>query len=482
MPLKNQCQLITYPDSLGKNLQELHWVMKKYFKNIIGGVHILPFYPSSADRGFSPIRYDEVDKSFGTWEDVERIGQDFDLMVDFMVNHISRQSVYFQDFLENGNNSQYADMFLSFKKLSPTGEIDKSDLDKIYTRKPRPPYFEAELKDGSKQKVWCTFDHEQIDVDINSSVTKEVFRDFILFMLRRKTKIIRMDAFAYVTKKLGTNCFFLEPQVWEVLEWLNQYLTAFECELLPEIHEHYTIQQKIADKGYRVYDFALPMLCLQAIYGKTSTNLKNWLAICPRKQVTTLDTHDGIGIVDVADLLTPAEIEQTVEDLYQQGANVNKRYSSDPEYQNLDIYQINCTYYSALGNDDDAYITARTVQMFTPGIPQVYYVGLLAGTNDIELLEKTKHGRNINRHNYTLDEIEQEVQKPVVQRLFKLMEFRNSSPAFDGELEIFESSDFELNLIWTKGEHFAKANINLREKKSTIEYGKVGEPATILIP
>ena len=279
-----------------------------------------------------------------------------------------------------------------------------------------------------------------------------------------------MDAFAYVTKKLGTKCFFLEPKVWEVLEWLNEYVSAFDAEILPEIHEHYTIQQKIADKGYRVYDFALPMLCLQALYQHTSKNLKNWLNICPRKQITTLDTHDGIGIVDVADLLSQNEINETVEALYTNGANVNKRYSTDPEYQNLDIYQINCTYYSALGNNDEAYIIARTIQMFTPGIPQIYYVGLLAGSNDIELLEKTKLGRNINRHNYTFDEIQTEVQRPVVQRLFKLMEFRNNCTAFDGLLTVLDSDDSKLNLIWQKDEKYAKVEIDLKFYKATIEY------------
>ncbi|MEI6728288.1 MAG: sucrose phosphorylase [bacterium] len=470
MSIKNKCQLITYPDSLGKNFQELHWVLRKYLKDAIGGVHILPFYPSSADRGFSPITYDQVDPEFGNWDDVEKIGEDFEIMVDFMVNHISQKSKFFQDYIEKGNDSEFADMFLSLKKFNPSGELSDDELAKIYTRKPRPPYFELERPDGSKEKVWCTFDYEQIDVDIDSPVTKDVFRNFLIFLCRHKAKLIRMDAFAYVTKELGTNCFFLEPKVWQVLEWLNKYVTAFDAEILPEIHEHYTIQQKIAQKGYRVYDFALPMLCLQAIYSHDSKNLKNWLSICPRKQITTLDTHDGIGIVDVAGLMTQKEIDTTVEALYAKGANVNKRYSIDPEYQNLDIYQINCTYYSALGDNDDAYITARVIQMFTPGIPQIYYVGLLAGSNDIELLEKTKLGRNINRHNYTLDEIERDFQKPVVHRLLELMKFRNECEAFDGELEILDSANDKLSLKWSKDSYFAHAEIDLTARKSTISY------------
>ena len=133
MTIKNQVQLITYPDSFGKNLMELHYVLRKYLIDAIGGVHILPFYPSSSDRGFAPLTYDDVDPNFGTWDDVNKIGEDFDLMIDFMVNHISRQSLFFQDYLENGEASKYADMFLSFNKLMPGGEISDEDLAKVYT-------------------------------------------------------------------------------------------------------------------------------------------------------------------------------------------------------------------------------------------------------------------------------------------------------------------------------------------------------------
>jgi sucrose phosphorylase len=470
MAIKNSCQLITYPNSLGSNLQELHWVLNKYLKNVVGGVHILPFYPSSADRGFAPITYHEVEPEFGSWVDVQNIGSEFDLTIDFMVNHISQRSKYFQDYVENGNNSEYANMFLSLNKLTESGEVSAEDMAKIYTRKLRPPFFQIQRKDGSIEKVWSTFDYEQIDVDIDAEVTKEIFRNILIFLSQNKTKIIRMDAFAYSTKQLGTSCFFLEPKVWEILEWLSNYTAPFGVEILPEIHEHYSIQQKLSEKGYKVYDFALPMLCLNGLYKHNSVNLKNWLKICPKNQVTTLDTHDGIGIVDVQDLLSESEIEDTLKELRSKGGNDKLHHPGNSEYQNLDIYQVNCTYYSALGNNDDAYMVARTIQMFTPGIPQVYYVGLLAGKNDFELLEKTKNGRDINRHNYSLDEIETEIQKPVVQRLLKLMEFRNTCTAFNGQLTVLDSNDETLLLIWKNGEQYAKANINLRLYVATIEY------------
>ncbi len=467
--MKNKIQLITYPDSLGANLPELHYVLRKFFKNAINGLHLLPFYPSSSDRGFAPLTYDEVDPLFGTWDDVERIGQDFDLVIDFMVNHISRQSIFFQDYLEKGNKSEYADMFMGFQKLSPTGWISDEDLEMVYTRKPRPPYQVLERSDGSIEKIWCTFDYEQIDLDYNSPKTREVMRKFLIRLARTTPKMIRLDAVAYTTFELGTRCFFLEPQIWELLDWFNDYASAFDTEILPEVHEHYSYQLKLSDHGYWCYDFALPMLVLHAIHYHTKKNLINWLSLCPKKQITTLDTHDGIGVVDVEGLLTREEIDQTLEKLYAKGGNTKKIYSG-PQYQNLDTYQVNCTYYSAVGCNDDAYITARAIQFFTPGIPQVYYVGLLAGKNDIELVERTMLGRNINRHNYTLEEVREEVKKPVVQRLLKLMEFRNSYPAFRGSFTIKESKEDELILEWVKRQYSATAYIDLKDFNSKITY------------
>lgn len=469
MTIQNKVQLITYPDSLGGNLLELHYVLKKYLRKAVGGVHILPFYPSSADRGFAPLTYDQVDPVFGTWEDLEHIGRDFDLIIDFMVNHISRQSLFFQDYVEKGSASRYADMFLSFKKLNPDGEISEKDLEKVYTRKPRPPFSFIERVDGSKEKIWSTFDYEQIDLDWQSPVTHEVMRKFLIGLARTRAKMIRMDAFAYTTIRIGTNCFFLEPEVWELLKWLDDFTAPFETEILPEVHEHYSYQLKLADKGYWAYDFSLPMLVLHTLYHHTNKRLVHWLKICPRKQITTLDTHDGIGVVDVAELMSKEEIDRTINGLYEKGSNIKRIYSS-AVYQNLDIYQVNCTYFSALESNEDSYMAARTIQFFTPGIPQVYYVGLLAGENDVELIEKTQNGRDINRHNYSLNEIQTEIEKPVVQRLLKLMEFRNSYPAFNGSFQIEETPENELSLTWENGIFRANAFIDLTHYQSRIVY------------
>ena len=391
MTIENKIQLITYPDSLGPSLPELHYVLRKYFRRAVHGVHILPFYPSSSDRGFAPLTYDEVDPNFGTWEDVDRIGRDFDLVVDFMVNHISRQSIFFQDYLHKGQASEYADMFISFNKLAPNGWVRDEDLDLVYTRKPRPPYQIIERPNDVLEKVWCTFDYEQIDLDYTAKKTREVMGRFLIRLARRNLKMIRLDAVAYTTMELGTNCFFLEPQIWELLDWFSDIAKAFDVEILPEVHEHYNYQLKLSEKGYWCYDFSLPMLVLHALYMKTANRLKNWLRICPRKQITTLDTHDGIGVVDVMDLLTQREIDRTLELLYEKGSNVKKTYSG-PEYQNLDIYQVNCTYYSALGCSDDAYIAARCIQFFAPGHPPDLLCGPPGRGQRHRIFGKNPHG------------------------------------------------------------------------------------------
>ncbi len=470
--MRNGVQLITYANSLGGNLSSLADFLEEKGTNILSGVHILPFFPSSGDRGFAPLTYEEVDPVFGDWEDVERIANNFDLMVDLMANHLSRQSVQFQDYLKRGEDSPWKDFFLRFRNIWPEGEAPEEDLSLIYTRKPRPPYIEVTREDGVTEKVWCTFDYEQIDLDVDQEITRRYFSDSIRMLAGHGAKGIRLDAFAYTVKRPGTNCFFIEPDVWEVLDHCRTEAAENGAIVLPEIHEHYTIQQKLANKDYPVYDFALPMLVLHTIYSQSSARLRHWLKICPRNQFTTLDTHDGIGVVDVADLLSPSEIEATKAALFSRGANVKEIYNT-AKYGNLDIYQLNCTYYSALGDSDINYLIARALQFFAPGTPQVYYVGLLAGSNDIELVERTKQGRDINRHDYTSDEIETALELPVVKKLFQLMRLRNLHPAFGGELEVHQTEDSFIRLSYTSGEYFCLCEIDLDIRSVAIDASPV---------
>lgn len=466
MAIENKTMLITYSDSLGKNLRELETNLVNYFGEAVGGVHLLPFFPSTGDRGFAPVDYEEVDEAFGDWEDVKRLGEKYYLMFDFMINHISRQSQYYKDFQEKKDESPYADLFLRWDKFWPENRPTAADVDLIYKRKDRAPKQEIVFADGSKEYLWNTFGEEQIDLDVTKAVTMDFITKTIEHLAANGCDLIRLDAFAYAIKKLDTNDFFVEPDIWDLLAKVRDIAAASGVELLPEIHEHYSIQFKIADHDYYVYDFALPMVTLYSLYSGKVNRLAKWLKMSPMKQFTTLDTHDGIGVVDVKDILTDDEIDFASNELYKVGANVKRKYSS-AEYNNLDIYQINSTYYSALGDNDKKYFLARLIQAFAPGIPQVYYVGFLAGKNDLDLLESTKEGRNINRHYYTSEEIASEVQRPIVKALLNLFTYRNQSEAFDldGHIEIEEIDD---NTIMIKRSNQAKtcqaqAEINLKQ-------------------
>ena len=472
MQIKNEAMLITYSDSLGKNMKDLKFVLETYFKKSIGGVHLLPFFPSTGDRGFAPSDYTTVDPDLGSWEDVDALGEQYYLMFDFMINHISRESKFFQDFKKNHENSPYKDMFIRVHEFFPPGRPTQEDIDLIYKRKDKAPFQTVHFEDGTTEEVWNTFGEEQIDLDVNKAIVKEFIRETIKDMASHGCSLIRLDAFAYAVKKLDTNDFFVEPEIWDLLDEVRAEAAKYQVELLPEIHEHYSIQMKIADHDYFVYDFALPMVVLYSLYSGKSNRLANWLKMSPMKQFTTLDTHDGIGVVDARDLLTDEELDYTSEQLYKVGANVKRVYSSE-KYNNLDIYQINSTYYSALGNDDASYLLSRILQCFAPGIPQIYYVGLLAGENDIELLEATKEGRNINRHYYTLEEIEKEVERPVVKQLLSLLSFRNTSKAFDleGKIEISTPDESTIEIVRSSADQQTKARLvaNLATKEFTIE-------------
>ena len=479
--LENKCMLITYADSIGNDLKDLEYALETYFKDAVKGVHILPFFPSSGDRGFAPIDYTCVDEAFGDWSDIERLSEKYYLMFDYMINHISAQSRYYKDFLEKKEKSQYWDLFIRYQDFWENGEPSEEEVDVIYKRKPRAPYVEAHFADGSREKVWCTFDEEQIDIHCKTETAKKFIRDNLKTLCGHGAALIRLDAFAYATKKAGTSCFFIEPDVWELLKECEDIVAESGAQLLPEIHEHYTMQKRIEEKDFYVYDFALPMLLIHAIYFGKTEYLKHWLEICPRKQFTTLDTHDGIGVVDVKDLLPDEEIERTKEGIFRYGANVKKIYNT-AAYNNLDIYQVNCTYYSALGDDDASYLLARAVQMFAPGIPQVYYVGLLAGKNDLKLLEETKVGRNINRHYYSLEELKTEIDRPVVKQLLGLMKLRNEHPAFDGTFRLKACSDSCLHIVRENGEEYAELFADFEKKGFTICYTENGSVRTWQLP
>ncbi|WP_178024268.1 sucrose phosphorylase [uncultured Paenibacillus sp.] len=475
MPLKNKVQLITYPDSMGGDLKRLHEMLSKHFSDIFaGGVHILPPFPSSGDRGFAPLTYLEIDPSFGTWEDIRAIGEHFDVLVDLMVNHISRQSPYFQDFLAKGRSSEHAALFLTLDKVWENGEPVQEDIDKMFLRRPLP--YSTYEAGGKEERVWTTFGKtdpsEQIDLDVRSPKTRQLLREFFENFKRQNVKIVRLDAVGYVIKKLGTSCFFVEPEIYEFLDEIKTLADSLDIELLPEVHAHYSTQFKLAERGFWIYDFILPYRILEALLTKNATELARYLSIRPHKQFTMLDCHDGIPVKpDLDDLIDTGSARELVEVCVQRGANLSLILSDEHKAEDgFDVHQIRCTYYSALGENDDAYLAARAIQFFTPGIPQVYYTGLFAGANDMDRVRETGEGREINRHNYTIEEMDLALEKEVVQRLLKLIRFRNTYPAFNGEFRVLESPENEIRLRWSREDKSCLLVVDLNANKSVIQY------------
>ncbi|MFD2670172.1 sucrose phosphorylase [Marinicrinis sediminis] len=477
MAVKNQVQLITYPDSLGGNLKALQDVLNTHFTDIFkGGVHILPPFPSSGDRGFAPLTYLEIEPEFGTWEDMKAIGEKFDVLVDLMVNHISRQSAYFQDFLKNGRDSAYADYFITLDKIWEDGKPVQADIDQMFLRRPLPYSTFHIANSGEEEKVWTTFGKtdpsEQIDLDIHSEKVKELFTQFFQNFKDHHVKIVRLDAVGYVIKKLGTSCFFVEPDIYTFLDWIMELATSMDIELLPEVHAHHTIQYKLAERGFWIYDFILPYRILDTMINQSSAALTQYLKHRPSNQFTMLDCHDGIPVKpDLDDLIDTKEARKLVDVCMERGSNLSLIMSDEHKAPDgFDVHQIRCSFYSVLNRDDDAYLAARAIQFFTPGVPQVYYVGLLAGENDVEKVQETGEGREINRHNYTMEEIEESLGKEVVQRLLKLIRFRNEYDAFNGTFTVLDGPDNEVRLSWQKDQARCELSVTLQTGRAVIDY------------
>lgn len=502
--IQNKIQLITYADSLGGDLKTLKKVLEEYFQEVAGGVHILPFYPSSSDRGFSPLNQTDVDARFGDWEDVSGIAGKYELMADLMVNHLSKQSPQFQDYLQKGDDSPYADWFISAEKFSRrikdnnsrkwlSGKglrhaekimnifrkrdpffhedgVNKFALKKIYRPRPGSPFVEFAFGDGKTREIWCTFSDDQIDLDIENGDVKKMFVDSIKLLASKGARFLRLDAVGYAVKKRGTTNFMV-AETFEFIKWLGETAHQEGMVVVPEIHHHYENQIELAKTpGVDfVYDFALPMLVLRAIYAGDCSRLKNWINIRPENQITTLDTHDGIGVIDVNGLMSQGEIDNTVNQIKEYGGNATMRAAGEGA-NNVDTYQLNSTYFSALGADEDKYLIARAVQFFVPGIPQIFYTGLLAGENDEQRLNDTGVGRELMRHNYTMEEIERSLSRKVVQELMKLMKFRNTHVAFGGNFLMKNSSDEELVLRWDLEGDFCELKVDFSLSSAVLEY------------
>jgi sucrose phosphorylase len=422
------------------------------------------------------VSYLDIAPEFGTWEDVRRIGTTSPILLDLMVNHLSAESIYFQDFLKNGRKSVYADLFIPVAKVWPEGNPPRDEVEKLFLRRPEPFSDFTIGKSGEAVRVWTTFGKTtpsgQIDIDVNSGIARRLLAEFMTKFAENGVSIVRLDAVGFVTKKRGTTCFFVEPEIYFFLDWISGLANALGIEVLPEVHADYAIQFKLAERGYWIYDFILPYMILEALLNRTGKRLKEYLKIRPHRQFTMLDCHDGVPIIpDLNGLYASEDARKVVGICLDRGANLSPVFS--PRYRGpdgFDVHQIRGTFYSLLDGNDDAYLAARAIQFFTPGVPQVYYVGLLAGKNDPSAAERTGDGREINRHNYSVDEVKRDLQRPVVQRLLRLIRFRNEYDAFGGSFRMRDSDDSVLDLSWERGGSKCQLTVDFKSDKAVIRY------------
>ncbi|HUI72091.1 MAG TPA: sucrose phosphorylase, partial [Spirochaetia bacterium] len=266
------------------------------------------------------------------------------------------------------------------------------------------------------------------------------------------------------------------PEIWDYLDWIRGLAVPLGIELLPEVHAPPAIQEALAARGFWIYDFILPYATLEALLTGEPAFLRDYLRRRPGRQFTMLDCHDGIPIKpDLDGLYAPERARRVVEACLARGANLSRIVSpSHRDPDGFDVHQVRCSFSSALGENEDAYIAARAVQLFAPGVPQVYCVGLLAGANDLDAVRRTREGREINRHSFSMEEIDAAVRRPVVQRLLRLIRLRNEHPAFSGAFEVLPANHFELRLAWRSAAASCELTVDFRTAKAVVVWTDAG--------
>ncbi len=487
--MKNEVQLIAYADRLGGTLAGLAALLGGPLSGLFGGLHLLPFFDriDGADAGFDPMDHTAVDARLGRWSDVQALARRIPLMADVIVNHISAASPQFLDFVRRGADSRFAGMFLTLETVFPQGAREQ-DLLRIYRPRPGLPFTAVTLASGARRILWTTFTPQQIDIDVRHPRSREYLEGILRTFAANGIRMVRLDAIGYAVKKAGESCFMM-PETFDFIGEFSHMARRLDMEVLVEVHSHYRKQIDIAAHVDWVYDFALPPLVLHTLYTGTSRELKEWIRIRPRNCLTVLDTHDGIGMIDAGrdaageggpGLLADEALTMLVDRVHAASGGAS-RQATGAAARNLDLYQVNCTFYDALGRDDVRYLLARAIQFFLPGIPQVYYVGLLAGTNDLDLLARTGVGRDINRHYYSAEEIAASLRRPVVVKLLELIRLRNDHPAFRGAFEMEETPDEALVLQWRLGPDFARLTVDFATDTHRVEYSHHGDVARFAI-
>jgi len=479
--------LITYGDQVQESkkahLQTLAEFCETHLQDVLGGVHILPFYPWSSDDGFSVKDYRAVDPALGDWEHIERLSKSFRLMFDGVINHMSAQGEWFQQFLQN--KKPYRDYFVTVE-----GE---PDLSQVVRPRALPLLTEFETSKG-KRNVWTTFSADQVDLNFkNPDVLLEIF-DILLMYAQRGAQFIRLDAIAYLWKEIGTTCIHL-PQTHAVIQLLRAVFdeVAPHVRLITETNvphmDNISYFGNGTNEAQLVYNFALPPLVLHTFRTGDASVLSGWASnlTFPSDRTTFfnfLASHDGVGLNPARGILSPADIDSLVEQTLAHGGLISYKQNSDGTQS---PYEMNINYFDALSNplsgeavniQVDRFMAAQAVMLSVIGMPGIYFHSLFGSRNWKEGVEQTKHNRTINRQKMQRDELEKQLKdinslrSKVFTRYREMLIARSSTSAFDphGEQKVLEAGNgiFALSRTSRDGLQQATCLINITVQEQLV--------------
>jgi glycosidase len=410
--------LITYGDSINKAgeapLATLGAFAGRYLKNALSCIHFLPFFPYSSDDGFSVMDFYEIDPGLGTWKEVAAIGQDFDLMFDYVVNHFSSKGQWFKNYLKSEKG---------FEKFAI--EVDPStDLSTVTRPRSLPLLSEYKKINGQTVYLWTTFSADQIDFNFRSLDVIEKMIDVLLFYTAQGASVLRLDAIAYLWKEIGTSCIHL-PQTHAIVKLFRAVLDLVAPHVIILTETNVPHAENISyfgngrDEAQMVYNFTLPPLLFYSFVKEDTSILSEWAAgLHLESEHNTFfnftASHDGIGVRPLEGILDPAEIEGLIDIVKANNGQVS--YKKNPDGSESP-YELNITYVDAILADKSSsraekFLASQAIQYALPGVPATYIHSLLGSRNWVEGVRQTGRARTVNREKLVLDKLIAELNDP----------------------------------------------------------------------
>ena len=435
--------VITYGDSVLSGTMAPLGALKTFFDNFlkskINTIHILPFYPFTSDDGFSVLDYSSVNETLGEWKDVSQIASDYRLMADLVINHCSARSRWFENYIADRHPGR--DYFIS---VDPN--IDLSTV----TRPRANSLLKPVLTVRGPEHVWCTFSHDQVDLDFSNPEVLKQFVKIIKLYLEMGVRIFRLDAVAYLWKKVGTKCINLE-ETHCVIRLLRGLIECAAPGAIIITETNIPNRENLAyfgnaNEAHWVYNFSLPPLLINTLVTGNCEYLKQWMMSMPPARMGTayfnfIASHDGIGLRPAEGLLSEIEITRLIETMESFGGKISWRSQDDGTRK---AYEINISLFDALsgtldGKDNHAverFICAHAIMLGLEGIPAIYIHSLVGTRNDYNRLNNSGHNRAINRHQWQYEELvnritdENQTEYQVYNELVKLLDIRRNQVAF----------------------------------------------------